>query len=473
LLKRLVEFLRSVLPADLTQLIFLAGVVSLFLAPRLRWWPPGISAPPEHIEGSFAQLVESLGVFFLLPISFAAVAGYFVCFWPGSYPLRRILLLVCLPAVAGLGLMLSQVLYLAAPSSSVLEGASSVVAHKMSWASSLPWRLLTGFHFCLIGLLLVAIYASRLSFGIAALPISLPGNAASAAPDTGSWRRVQILVWVLVGPLFLLSSLLAYLTIGLPIFFSSHVPAYLQSAWFSRFSSVIEAVAVFAVIFWIAGKEDRQVIWNRIRLPELGYAGLALAIPIGIGVVLSTGQYLFDRGQWAAHNFGNMDPPQFGSYFTLPDPWFLLLFFPALFEEMIFRGLLQRRFIQRYGIYRGIFLVGIVWAAFHFFSDFAFARVTDLGAISNLASRIFFCLVLSYVLGWLTLRTGSILPASIAHTFYNVLVFSGFGQPLLGKSTILVALWAVLAYVLFRYWPVPEEDEFVDAEPDAYSEPTI
>jgi hypothetical protein len=48
---------------------------------------------------------------------------------------------------------------------------------------------------------------------------------------------------------------------------------------------------------------------------------------------------------------------------------------------------------------------------------------------------------------------------SLAHTFYNVLVFSDFGQPLLGKSTIQVALWAVLAYVLFLWWPVKEEDE--------------
>jgi membrane protease YdiL (CAAX protease family) len=126
---------------------------------------------------------------------------------------------------------------------------------------------------------------------------------------------------------------------------------------------------------------------------------------------------------------------------------------------MIFRGLLQRRFVQRYGIYRGIFFVGIVWAAFHFFSDFAFVRVTDQEVILKLASRIFTCLVLSYVFGWLTLRTGSILPASLAHTLYNVLVFSDFGQPLPGKSTIQLALWAFLAYLLFRYWPVQTEDQ--------------
>jgi len=472
-LKRRVKFLRSVLPSDPTQLIFLAGVFCLFVAPRLRWWPPGLGVAPGRLADSLVQQVQFLGVFFLLPISFAGVAGYFVCFWPSDHPFRRILLLVCLPAMAGLCLMYSRLLYLAAPSSSVLEGTGSLVAHKISWAWSLPWKLLSGFHFCLIGLLLIAIYTSRLAFGIAALPLSLPGNTVSLAPDSESWRRVQFLIWVLVGPLYLLSSSLAWFTLGLPMILSSHMPAYTQSVWFSRFSSTIETLVVFAVIFWIAGKEDRQVIWKAVRLPEPRYAGLALAFPIGIAMLLSTSQYLVVRALWAAHDFGRFSPPQFRSYFDLPDPWLLLAFFAAFFEEMIFRGLLQRRFIQRYGIYRGIFLVGIVWAAFHFASDFSFARLTEIDVLLKLGWRILFCLALSYVLGWLALRFGSILPAAIAHTFYNVLVMSGFGPPFLGKDTVLVALWAVLAWALFRYWPVAAENESTEAAPEVTSEPAL
>jgi uncharacterized protein len=205
------------------------------------------------------------------------------------------------------------------------------------------------------------------------------------------------------------------------------------------------------------GKGGQTSDMENVRFPKPEYICLALAIPIGIGVLLSAGQYLFDRAQWMAQSFGTLGSPQFGSYFTLPDFWLLLLFFSAFVEEMIFRGFLQHRFVQRYGIYRGIFLVGVVWAAFHFFSDFSFVRITDQGAILNLASRIFNCVVLSYVLGWLTLRTGSILPASLAHAIYNVLAFSEFGQPFPGKSTLQVSLWGVLACVLFRYWPARTE----------------
>lgn len=215
-MKRLVELLRSVLPADPTQLIFLAGAVCLFLAPRLRWWASGLGIAPERLANPFAQHLQDLGVFLLMPISFAGVASYFGCFWPGNRPLRRILGLLCLPAMVGLGLMFSRPIYLTAPSSSFLEGAGSLVAHKISWARSLPWSLLPGFHFCVIGLVLIAIYASRLAFGIAALPLSLPGNATSNAPDPVAWKCVQYLIWALVGPLYLLSSSLAWLTLGLP-----------------------------------------------------------------------------------------------------------------------------------------------------------------------------------------------------------------------------------------------------------------
>ncbi len=69
------------------------------------------------------------------------------------------------------------------------------------------------------------------------------------------------------------------------------------------------------------------------------------------------------------------------------------------------------------------------------------------------------CLALGFVLSWLTLRSGSVLPAAVAHTIYNILVFSEFGPPFPGKATVRAALWAVLAYVLFRYWSVKEEDE--------------
>jgi len=143
------------------------------------------------------------------------------------------------------------------------------------------------------------------------------------------------------------------------------------------------------------------------------------------------------------------------------------MFFGAFFEEVVFRGLLQTTFIGRYGLYRGIFLTGIIWAAYHFNSD-AFSHPTEEGVLSKLGFRLVVCLALGFVLSWLTLRSGSIFPVAVAHTFYNMLV-SDFGPPFPGKAIVWVGLWAVLACFLFRYWPVHVENEpeleMPDAEP--------
>jgi membrane protease YdiL (CAAX protease family) len=109
-------------------------------------------------------------------------------------------------------------------------------------------------------------------------------------------------------------------------------------------------------------------------------------------------------------------------------------------------------------MYRGIFFVGIVWAAFHFFSDFSFTRATDLMVLEHLGTRLFMCETLSFVLGWLTLRSKSVIPAAVAHALYNVVVFSSFGPPFPGKDIVRIGLWGVLAYALFRYWPAKAED---------------
>jgi hypothetical protein len=134
--KRVAEFLRSVIPADPFQLLFLAGVVCLVVAHGLRWW---------HGIGPFA----ALGV---VPIIFAGAAGYFICFWPGSHPVRRILGLVLLPTIAGLGIMFGGFAYLNGPSSSsVLESTSSVLVHRIHWAQSMLGKLPPGVQFSLTG----------------------------------------------------------------------------------------------------------------------------------------------------------------------------------------------------------------------------------------------------------------------------------------------------------------------------------
>lgn len=440
------------MPADPFQLLFLAGVVCLIAAHGLRWQPVGLPSARQS-AGDFGLWLQYGAVIFIYLIIFSGVAGYFVCFWPGKDPLRRVIRWVCAPALLGLGLMFFRILYLNATRMSILESTSSVIGNRFRWIEANLWKLPEGFQFTLIGLVLIGIFISRMAFGVATLPIAIP-NAHVSHENLEAWRRLQFLIFLLVGPLFLVDLLLSFVSIGIPLIIFATPPAYIQSIWFSRLAPVLETVAACTVVVYLMGPENRQTVKVSIRLPDRTSSLLSLIFPVGIAVLISAGHFVVDREVWVAHSFGKFSPPEFGSYFDIPDPYFLLLFFAAFFEEIIFRGLLQKQFIERYGMHRGIFLVGIVWAAFHFFSDFSFSRATGLDVLSHLGMRLFTCVTLSFVLGWLTLRSESVLPAAVAHTLYNVVVFSGFGPPFLGKNIVQVALWAVGAYVLFRFWPV-------------------
>ena len=97
-----------------------------------------------------------------------------------------------------------------------------------------------------------------------------------------------------------------------------------------------------------------------------------------------------------------------------------------------------------------------VWCGEHFIGDFR-KTSEDYQVFFNLASRLYFCLALSYVFGWLTLRSGSIWPAVLAHGLHNVWVLSTAYWLRVQDSWLVKVMpwvcWGLLAVVLFRFWP--------------------
>jgi len=171
------------------------------------------------------------------------------------------------------------------------------------------------------------------------------------------------------------------------------------------------------------------------------YVLLALAFSVGIDLLLPRAKTLLTNDKVVGKQFGTM-PPDFGSYFNFPAPWLVLLFFSALSEEFIFRGLLQSRFVQRYELHRGILLSGIVWAAYT--SAQMFLQVSRKGVLLQLGFRVFMCLALSFVLGWLVLRSGSLLPACHRPHFLQCARFGGLDCSLRGKqqsASLFGVLW--------------------------------
>ena len=159
------------------------------------------------------------------------------------------------------------------------------------------------------------------------------------------------------------------------------------------------------------------------RLPETKFGLLGVIFPIAINLIPNLIAYLSERIHWAIFEFCRFSPPIFASYFHIPSSYYFWYLFAAGFEEVIWRGYLQPRFVQRFGLIRGILLLGLAWSAFHFLSDFQ-TTTHDYELLLRLTSRLSLCIAMSYVLGWLTLRSGSIWPAAVAHGLHNVWMFS-------------------------------------------------
>ena len=151
-----------------------------------------------------------------------------------------------------------------------------------------------------------------------------------------------------------------------------------------------------------------------LRIPHAEYLVIALLIPTVIAYVGPLAFYVYARVLGSTHGWGTQISPLPRNFLGLPAVSSTWYFLPALVEEIGWRGHLQPHFIRRSGLVRGIFLVGVVWGAFHFFWDSNSSMpAQDVGI--KLVVRLAGTISLSYVLAWVTIRSGSILPVAAAH----------------------------------------------------------
>jgi membrane protease YdiL (CAAX protease family) len=445
LAKRLIDFLRSVLPADPFQLLFLTGVLCLVTVHGVWWWPAPVHVLPDSLKTPFGHFVYYAGTIFIFPVIFAAAAGYFSCFWPGKHPIRRILVSIVFPTIFTVVLAVGRFVYLTGPASTILQNPGLNAAGELKWIRFFLSDSLA-FHVSLIALVLVFLFILRLSFGISDLPLTISNHDSqpSSEHDGGDWQRVLRMIWFLIA----LSNLLNGFLTGLVVV---SVPAAFRSRWFVPIAMNVSANCNAAIALWIAGPRARKTARQSIVTPRYKWTGLAFFIPFAVEAVL----FLLQAAIKVIHSGNAAVAAIVSDAFYLPHfiGMFLTLVIPAFCEEILFRGLLQKRFVYRYGMYRGVFLVCISWAAFHFYSDFMSPHRSyrDIGA--RLTGHIVMTLGIGFVLSWLSLRSGSIVPATLAHTLYNALIFSPLLSPVNGVGFLRTMLWAALAFTLFRFWP--------------------
>jgi membrane protease YdiL (CAAX protease family) len=483
--KRLIIFAGSVIPEDPAQLFLLGGSILLLISMELRCFPVVAGYTPGSnifLRGSYydplAKVMQSwllYSIWARLPIVFAGAAGLFICFWPGAHPVRRILCFVCLPALAGLVAISGRFLYLAQhpgfPYMSILQRGP----HNEAWVFSTVWSLGPAVHMSVVGIAMVLVFCSRLATGVATLPLSL-ARAEDAAPHHDEmWKRMQAFIWVSItctGVIGFVASMpvrAVYLVLLRFVNYRSLPPN-------PPLETALEAALLGGVAAWAVGEGRWRELRQFTRLPEAKFGMLGIIFPIAINLIPNLVVYLSDRIHWAASEFGRFSPPIFAFYFHFPNPYYFWYLFAAGFEEIIWRGYLQPRFVQRFGVIRGMFLLGLAWSAFHFLGDFQ-KTTDDYEVLLKLTSRLGFCIAMSYVLGWLTLRSGSIWPAALAHGLHNVWAFSQAqtldGQEPLLTRTIVWTCWGLLAFTLFRFWPPSSAKDVSKQAAEIRAEPTV
>jgi uncharacterized protein len=88
---------------------------------------------------------------------------------------------------------------------------------------------------------------------------------------------------------------------------------------------------------------------------------------------------------------------------------------PAAGEEFAWRGFLQGQLTERYGSIKGIAILGFIWSMWHLPAQLAGYNFPDNPIFGSFIISPIELIAVSFFLGWLTLKSGSFIPAAIAH----------------------------------------------------------
>jgi membrane protease YdiL (CAAX protease family) len=441
------KFARQCLPADLTQLLFLGGLVSLTVAVHQRWLPSKSVLPPQTLRAWSALAVAPR-----FTVMVASFAGYWLVFRPGLRPLRRVFWWVLVPVLAALLVICGLWRFTnSGPAVSVLDRSGG-------WKPSITvmitelWALRPGIHYLLLGLVLVTIFAVLVWRKTSSLPLQLMDRTVNIAEEE-EWAQTEILICAMLGAQAVAVSAIS----GAFSLASLRLSATGLLPWIPR---IAELGVLIGICELTVGRKRMNRIWKSLLVIKPNYLLIGVLFPSLIALAFLLMTYIPERIEWATGSFEKLAPPEFFASEIRFESWWLALIPAAFAEEFVFRGILQKTFIDRYGLMRGLVLVNVLWGAFHFPSD-GYWSYSSPEIPAALALRVVGCVAIGFALSWVTLRAGTILPATLAHALSNMLLFAGFFYRFGSVFDHLLRIggWTALAYVLFRYWRPRLADE--------------
>jgi len=167
-----------------------------------------------------------------------------------------------------------------------------------------------------------------------------------------------------------------------------------QIFWF-----VLTGVAIYLSFIVLKIQQKIKLEDCGIKLPKLKH------LPIEIGIILLGVPF-------GLTEYYILKPDPIIQFFTLKNfliTFLIFLLSIALVEEIVFRGILQKRSIDIFGKWKGLFFVSLVFAALH------------IGNLSILDCFFVFLIGLLYAI--IVYNTKTIIGVTISHTVVNMFLF--------------------------------------------------
>lgn len=129
--------------------------------------------------------------------------------------------------------------------------------------------------------------------------------------------------------------------------------------------------------------------------------------------------------------------------------------FPAIGEELGWRGFLQGALVERYGITRGVILLGLIWSFFHLpvlLNGYNYPNNPILGSFVLFPLKL---VAVSMFMAWLTIHSGSFWLAALAHGAgnsieYGLVATLGLKVPQIYVDFLHLAATAVIGLIFWR-----------------------
>ena len=373
-LRQLWDFLQDFLPAQKSQIVLALGALLLLLSDYLRWFPlipryeiSIFGRPGDEILGEL-QTGLQLGIWLAryCLILMGVVASVVLLFLPRQQVGRRIRRWVILPCAAAAVLYAAQLVLLLGGKTSVMESTEALLLRHMSAVGLFILNGGPGLHAFLAGLILVSVGTWRVARGLTALPIRFrraAGEREAPLSDTRSTRNAVIFTVLVLAVPQVLGEFVATLVFRFAPLPTRVKPGdFLWVEWPGMLlGSAVPAICAVVLL----GKKSKQALGNMLRGGRWRYYLLAVGLPLLVVALPRAILYIAAKIRW---DFGRPNVPwplEASKLFILPPWWALLFLLLALLEEIGWRGYLQPLLKGMVGLKRAIFLVGLIWGAFH------------------------------------------------------------------------------------------------------------